>query len=325
MQLRTAVSSASRVLSHVATVAALSEVPETVGQMTTDLRSLVRIAYVWMFAYTVVASLVLLYTAIFVYERGLEPAIHALTGISIYDVVPIEGELILFGIAALVPILNCGRLLFLARISGRDPLETFSLWSLFRVQGVELAVLVVLVPFLSKELFEATGLQTVTDSLTGLANVVLGEGSVEPTEMRRTAVALSVLYLYPSIVLVYLSHSKLTKLYPFTQFLTIARTWSYLLLIVSAVPILLVLNSFLGPVIGELSDPMVEDLWIELFDPEFGVAFVILTTVTFQFVFVRLGAITVSDERIRSIFRKEVDREVQLTLNDFSGGGRTHR
>ncbi|MDX1748364.1 MAG: hypothetical protein R3324_20705, partial [Halobacteriales archaeon] len=210
----------------------LASVSSTLSGMGTDLRRILRVAYLRMFLYTAVISFVLLAGAVTVYDFVLQPLF------GVYDVVQPDGELVLFAMVASVPMVNCGRLLFVARISGRDALELFSPASLLAWRGIELVVLIALVPFLSKQLFEATGLPNVIQNLTPLVEFLFGEGSIQ--RVQEVAIIASVLYLYPSIVLVYLSHSKLSRLYPFTQFLSIARSWNYALLVATTIPVVLI-------------------------------------------------------------------------------------
>jgi hypothetical protein len=289
--------------------ASFSDVPKTAGRMLTDVRYLFRIAYVRLFVYTVVASFVLLYAAVFVYDFVLPTVLGSL---GLYDLdeqlsnAAIQGtDLVLFAIIASVPIINCARLLFLARISGTDAARTFTLRSLFRSEGIELALLILIVPFLSRELFEATGLPSMLNTLSPLSDALVGEGSI--VEIRQWATTMSVLYLYPSIILVYLSHSRLSNLYPFTQFLTIARSWDYFLLVVTILPV---------AVLYVLA--MDEASWSSSSNIQLMAIFVVLTALVFQFVFVRLGAIVVADEELKRTFSGEVHRETQRTLNEFS-------
>ena len=289
--------------------ASFSDVPKTAGRLLTDGRSLFRIAYVRLFVYTVVASFVLLYAAVFVYDFVLPTVLGSL---GLYDLdeqlsnAAIQGtDLVLFAIIASVPIINCARLLFLARISGTDAARTFTLRSLFRSEGIELALLILIVPFLSRELFEATGLPSMLNTLSPLSDALVGEGSI--VEIRQWATTMSVLYLYPSIILVYLSHSRLSNLYPFTQFLTIARSWDYFLLVVTILPV---------AVLYVLA--MDEASWSSSSNIQLMAIFVVLTALVFQFVFVRLGAIVVADEELKRTFSGEVHRETQRTLNEFS-------
>ena len=289
--------------------ASFSDVPKTAGRMLTDVRYLFRIAYVRLFVYTAVASFALLYAAVFVYDFVLPTVLGSL---GLYDLdeqlsnAAIQGtDLVLFAIIASVPIINCARLLFLARISGTDAARTFTLRSLFRSEGIELALLILIVPFLSRELFEATGLPSMLNTLSPLSDALVGEGSI--VEIRQWATTMSVLYLYPSIILVYLSHSRLSNLYPFTQFLTIARSWDYFLLVVTILPV---------AVLYVLA--MDEASWSSSSNIQLMAIFVVLTALVFQFVFVRLGAIVVADEELKRTFSGEVHRETQRTLNEFS-------
>lgn len=293
---------------RVRAAASLSDVPKTAGQMLTDVRSLFRIAHVRLFVYTAVASFALLYAAVFVYDFVLPTVLQSL---GLYDLdeellnATIEGtDLVLFAIVASVPIINCARLLFLARISGTDATRTFTPRSLFRREGIEVALVILIVPFLSKELFEATGLPNMLNTLSPLSNALVGAGSV--AEIRQWAATVSVLYLYPAVVLVYLSHSRLSSLYPFTQFLTVARSWNYFLLVVTILPVAVV-----------YALAMDEASWSASSNVQLMVIFVVLTTLVFQFVFVRLGTIVVNDEEMRRTFSGEIQGETQRTLSEF--------
>lgn len=293
---------------HVREVVSLSDVRRTAGQMVTDVRQLLRVAYLRPFVYTMLVSFVLLYSSVFVYDEVLPEAFQLLNMKELskqLDAATIaETDLVLFALVAAVPMVNCARLVFLARISGRNVLERFSLRSLFRREGIELVVLVAVVPFVSTELFTATGVPNMINTLSPLTDTVLGEEIT--AEVRQWATTVSVLYLYPSIILVYLSHSKLSRLYPFTQFVTVAWSWSYFLLVLTILPVAAVYLVVLDEASWSASD-------VELM-----VVFVVATTLTLQFVFFRLGAIVVADERMRQTFAGEVGKATQRTLSEFS-------
>lgn len=273
---------------------------ETLEQMVADLRRILRIRYLRMFLYTTVTSFVLLAGSVAVYGP-------VLTQLGVYDIVEPEVDLLFFATIASVPMVNCGRVLFLARISGKDALEVFTPKSLLAWRGIVLVGLIAAVPFVSKQLFDATGLPNVIQNLTPLMEFLFNTDNAQEIqqEIQQLALVASVAYLYPSIILVYLSHSKLSRLYPFTRFLTIARSWSYFLLVLTILPVAAVYLVVLDEASWSASD-------VQLM-----IVFVVATTLALQFVFVRLGSIVVSDEEMRRTFAGEVTKEVQTTLSQF--------